>query len=292
MPLERGLRSGKSCVNSARGGCLVFAATRVPADDDFKRVVAMPSDTDEETRTLSRQAARALAPGAGHYTAYVGPPQQYDFMGATQFCLLVTLGLRDHHSVLDFGCGSLRAGRLLIPYLGPGNYYGIEPNKWLIDDAIDRELGRTQVALKRPVFSYQSDFSATHLGVQFDFVLAQSIFSHAGRDVIATSLSGFRACLKPTGLVLATFIQPSQMGLSEDFEGSGWVYPECVAYRIETVLRFIAAAGLVGRPLPWFHPRQTWFAMAHDPAQLPREADDIHLSGVILRDSELGGTPV
>jgi SAM-dependent methyltransferase len=59
------------------------------------------------------------------------------FMGATQFRLLTTLGLREHHSLLDFGCGSLRAGRLLIPYLLPGRYYGLEPNRCLIEDGIN-----------------------------------------------------------------------------------------------------------------------------------------------------------
>ena len=61
-----------------------------------------------------------LKPGDNHYMAYVGPPAQYDFMGGTQFRLLSTLGLRANHSLLDFGCGSLRAGRLFLSYLvGP-----------------------------------------------------------------------------------------------------------------------------------------------------------------------------
>ena len=64
-------------------------------------------------------------------------------MGATQFRLLCTLGLRECHTVLDFGCGSLRAGRLLLPYLSPGNHYGLEPNRWLIEDAIERQLGQS-----------------------------------------------------------------------------------------------------------------------------------------------------
>jgi len=51
-----------------------------------------------------------LKPGDDHHMAYVGPPTQHDFMGATQFRLLCTLGLRAHHRLLDFGCGSLRAG--------------------------------------------------------------------------------------------------------------------------------------------------------------------------------------
>src|SRR5215471_7701013 len=152
------------------------------------------SQTEDDSRALSNAAAKALPAGARHYTAYVGPPSEYDVMGATQFRLLTTLGLREHHSLLDFGCGSLRAGRLLIPYLLPGRYHGVEPNGWLLDDAIAHELGRDLIEIKKPKFRHEHDFSAAHFGVQFDFILAQSIFSHAGRDVVATALASFRAC--------------------------------------------------------------------------------------------------
>src|SRR5258705_9481939 len=93
-----------------------------------------------------------LRPGDNHYMAFVGPPTQYDFMGATQFRLLCTLGLRSHHSVLDFGCGSLRAGRLLISYLDKGKYFGIEPNMWLIEKAIENQIGRDLIRIKNPQF--------------------------------------------------------------------------------------------------------------------------------------------
>ena len=246
---------------------------------------------DDDVRALTREGAKALPPGALHYTAYVGPPEQYDFMGATQFRLLTTLGLREHHSVLDFGCGSLRAGRLLIPYLLEGRYHGLEPNQWLIDDAIDRELGRSIIDLKRPTFLHRSDFRATAFGVSFDYILAQSIFSHAGRDVVSTCLAEFRSCLGKSGLILATFVQPHQLGTPEEFSGSGWVYLTCVTYNLETVADMIAHAGLAGRALPWFHPRQTWFAIAHSPADLPPPLDDVHLSGEVLRAPDLHAPP-
>src|SRR5437879_7690102 len=73
-----------------------------------------------------------LKPGDPHYRAYVGPPEDYDLIAAMTFNLLTTLGLRQHHSLLDVGCGSLRIGRLLIPYLNRGKYFGIEPNEWLV----------------------------------------------------------------------------------------------------------------------------------------------------------------
>lgn len=239
--------------------------------------------TDEgvSTRNLSDTEARALGAGAAHYTAFVGPPDEYDLMGATQFRLLTALGLRDHHRLLDFGCGSLRAGRLLIPYLRRGHYHGLEPNSWLIEDAIARQLGRDLVGLKWPHFHAFTDFRADRCGGDFDFILAQSIFSHAGADIAGCALGGFRRALAESGLALATFIHPGQGGISAT-AGAGWVYPGCVAYSPAAIASLIEQSGLSGRALPWFHPRQTWYALARDPARLPPPEFDIHLRGAIL----------
>src|SRR5438132_4114131 len=83
-----------------------------------------------------------LAPGDNHYRAYVGPPQDYDLIAAMTFNLLTSVGLRAHHTLIDVGCGSLRVGRLFIPYLDSGNYIGVEPNRWLVEEALKHELGQ------------------------------------------------------------------------------------------------------------------------------------------------------
>ena len=67
--------------------------------------------------------------GDDHYRAFVGPAWRYDLLAALQFQAMTSLGLREYHSLLDVGCGSLRAGRLFIPYLLPGRHFGIEPNR-------------------------------------------------------------------------------------------------------------------------------------------------------------------
>ena len=95
-----------------------------------------------------------LKPGDPQYRAYVGPPEDYDLIAAMAFNLLTTLGLRQHHSLLDIGCGSLRIGRLLIPYLNRGKYFGLEPNEWLVEEGIRRELGDTLVQIKQPTFFF------------------------------------------------------------------------------------------------------------------------------------------
>jgi hypothetical protein len=184
----------------------------------------------------SRVAAKSLPPGSdAHYSAYVGPPELFDVMGASQFRLLTALGLREHHKLLDFGCGALRAGRLLLPYLLPGHYHGVEPNTWLLESVIREEIGAEFIALKRPRFRHNADFAIDGFGETFDFILAQSIFSHCGRDLIRRALGNFRAGLAESGLILATFIHTETSRLPE-FEGAGWVYPECVAYAPDTIL--------------------------------------------------------
>ena len=47
-------------------------------------------------------------------------------IGQMQFDYLVKHGLQPGDRMLEIGCGNLRAGRLFIDYLDPGNYYGID----------------------------------------------------------------------------------------------------------------------------------------------------------------------
>jgi SAM-dependent methyltransferase len=199
-----------------------------------------------------------LKPGDPQYRAYVGPPEDYDLIAAMTFNLLTTLGLRQHHSLLDIGCGSLRVGRLLIPYMNRGRYFGVEPNKWLVDEGIKRELGETLVQIKRPAFLFSdSPDTITQAKTAFDFAVAQSIFSHCGLDLIKGWLSAISRSLAQDGALVATFL----IG-EEDSVRTGWIYPECVNYRPATLERAAADVNLRFEILNWKHPRQTWSLFA------------------------------
>ncbi len=228
-----------------------------------------------------------LKPGDHHYKAYVGPPAQYDFMGATQFRLLTTLGLREEHKVLDVGCGSLRAGRLLIPYLQKGNYYGIEPNQWLVEEGIAENLGRDALNIKAPNFYHFDDFSLSTAGSAFDFIVAQSIFSHCGQDLIVKCLQEVKKVLNQEGLFLATFLLPDQNPQQEegDFSGGGWIYPGCVSFTERKIHDLVNAEGFHAIKLPWFHPRQTWFVISLQGQNTISEKEAQKLTGEVLRDS-------
>lgn len=198
---------------------------------------------------------KGMKPGDHHYRAYVGPPHNYDFIAAMTFCLLTTIGLRQHHRMLDIGCGSLRLGRLFIPYLNVGNYTGIEPNAWLVDEGVRNEVGASQIRLKRPNFVTGENAEMLHGKGPFDYAVAQSVFSHCSLQLIRGWLCGLAPLLTPGGTLLATYL-PS----NSDADVAGWVYPDCVCYQESTMRNLAQEAGLRFIPLDWKHPRQSWAA--------------------------------
>ena len=222
-----------------------------------------------------------LRPGDEQYMAFVGPPGQYDFMGATQFRLLCTLGLRDKHKVLDFGCGSLRAGRFLMTYLNPECYFGIEPNPWLIQDSLKNQIGNDIIGIKKPSFDNNSDMQTDVFDTRFDFIVAQSIFSHTSQELVRTALEGFHESLNNHGIAAVTFIEGQK-----DFEGEGWIYPGCVEYKLETIVKFAADANLFIKKIPWYHPRQSWFLLSKSMDRLPSDEALKYLNGAVLFDPE------
>ncbi len=174
-----------------------------------------------------------LQAGAAHYRAYVGPPEDYDLVAAMTFGLLTTLGLRQHHTLLDIGCGSLRVARLLIPYLNAGGYVGIEPNRWLVEEGITKELGSSLLEIKRPAFHFSDSAKDLNAPARFDFAVAQSIFSHTGPDLLRDWLGRVANLMKPAGALAATFL----IGEADPTQ-SGWIYPDCVYYRSGTMERW------------------------------------------------------
>ena len=194
------------------------------------------------------------------HRAYVGPPEYYDIIGGLQLVVLMNVGLREHHKVLDVGCGSLRGGRFIMQYLLPGNYYGIEPNKWLVEAAIDNEIGQDMIDLKRPHFSANKHMELDEWGVQFDYIMAQSIITHAPLAMVRQLMQAVYQVLSPEGTFIATVFEGD-----EDNQLTEWSYPAGVKWTSETIIELAIAAGLSVATLPFEHPAgQLWLAMEKD----------------------------
>lgn len=194
-----------------------------------------------------------MKPGDPHYRAYIGDPRNYDLIAATTFNLLTTLGLREHHAVLDVGCGSLRNGRLLLPYLLPDRYTGIEPNEWLVREGVKHETGEDIIRLKGAQFSFRADARELSPEDRYDFILLQSIFSHCGEDLITGWLDELAPHLSESGSLIVTWFQAQQ-----NSGESGWLYPGLVRYTEDRFKELVANAGLIYQPLHWPHPIQRW----------------------------------
>jgi cyclopropane fatty-acyl-phospholipid synthase-like methyltransferase len=230
---------------------------------------------------MSNELGFDLPTGSHHYRAFVGPPEKYDLVAANQFNLLTVLGLREHHRLLDIGCGSLRGGRLFIPYLLPERYFGIEPEEWLVKEGIKNNVGRDLAKIKKPRFSADKDFTLTAFGVNFDFILAQSIFSHSSQNQIRRCLSEVKKVLLPDGIFAATFVKGDS-----DYVGDGWVYPGCVNYTEEKMHSLCKEADLSCNVLKWCHPNnQTWVAILHLETKMSPHDEDSNACKVMrLRD--------
>ena len=193
------------------------------------------------------------------YRAAVGPPDKYDIIGALQFRIMVAEGLRDYHSLLDIGCGSLRGGRLFLVYLRPGHYFGIEPQSRLVYDGIREEIGESIWATKTPDFHYSADFDLSYFGVQFDYMLAQSIFSHAAPHMIDKCLAEAKKVLKPNGTFIATYFKGTT-----DYKGTTWAQAPDARYTEQWLKNMCLSHGLTYEKLKYSHPSaQTWFRMKH-----------------------------
>lgn len=188
---------------------------------------------------------------SGH-RGYVGPKRSFDLIAAMTFNLLTKEGLREFHSVLDIGCGCLRVGRLLIQYLNKGNYVGIEPNQWLVDAAFKYEMGADIILIKEPEIIISDRFEEDY-NKKFDYIFAQSIFSHAGLDLVEEWLEQIASRLKENGRFLFTFFKGKEINIK------GWIYPDRVNHNFGDLIKIAEKFNLKFKEINHYHPHdQHW----------------------------------
>ncbi|MEP7190009.1 MAG: class I SAM-dependent methyltransferase [Roseiflexaceae bacterium] len=206
------------------------------------------------------QLGKHLDAGARHHRAWVGSPDNYDLSSALQFCLLTSLGLRENHTLLDIGCGSLRGGRLALMYLLPERYFGIEPEGWLIEAGIQKEIGQDLVDLKKPSFNTDGNFTLSVFQRSFDYLIAQSVFSHATQAQIHRCLEEATKVMTPSSLFITNFMEGP-----DNYSGDEWVYPGCSEFTMDFMTKLVESHGLLCKPIAWPHPIGLSWIVIHRP---------------------------
>src|SRR4030095_5999432 len=104
-----------------------------------------------------------------------------------------------------------------IHFLNAGCYFGIEPHTGRL--ALGHHLLEPGVLeAKRPRFDSHAEFDLTVFGQTFDFIMADSIWTHAANGQIETMLDSVMKVMHERSILLAGFL-PSGPGLGPDSEG-------------------------------------------------------------------------
>ena len=150
-----------------------------------------------------------------------GPARRFDIPGRKILMTLLDSGLYPNSTVLDIGCGCLRAGYWLIHFLEKDCYFGIEPDTEMLLAGINTLMEPDEMEKKNPRFNTNHVFDFTVFNQSFDFFVARSIWTHACKKQISTMLDGFTQTAAEGGVFLASYIKASF--LRPDFKGTRWV---------------------------------------------------------------------
>ena len=143
---------------------------------------------------------------------------KWDELGKLQFDFLVSKGLSPESTLLDIGCGSLRGGVLFAGYLNKGNYYGIEKEEALIVAAKEKEIPFYNLESKNLNLYNIDNFNLNSIDLRifFDYMLAQSVFTHILPEEIEVCLASVMPRLKENGVFFATIKTGNKADFGEE----------------------------------------------------------------------------
>ena len=208
-----------------------------------------------------------LAILAGRHRHAIGG--EWDANGARQEEFLKSVGLRPEHRFLDIGCGALRLGARLAAYLEPGNYYGTDLQKPLLDVGDRKEIVKAGLADRLPrenlIHDQSFSFEGAPRGVEFAF--AQSVFSHLPLNDLMVCLSSLKAKAVCREFYFTVFLVPTRSDwMAPHPQRDGVVtVPDADPYHYvaEDILYACQSAGAQGEIIgEWGHSRGQQMAVA------------------------------
>lgn len=204
----------------------------------------------------------------GNHRGVVGG--MWDEIGQLQFDYLIHDGLVPTDRLLDFGCGCLRGGVHFVDFLNSGNYFGIDISEDLLNAGYEVELAELnlQHKLPRQNLHVNGDFDSTSFGVQFDAVLALSVFTHLHINHIKLCLARLESSVRLGAKFYATIFNiPVGSNWTQPVihaPGGITTYPDRDPYHYTQSDLEFCCRGLgweLKRLEEWNHPRDQWLAV-------------------------------
>jgi SAM-dependent methyltransferase len=185
--------------------------------------------------------------------------------GRVQLDFLKRVGLKPQHTVLDIGCGCLRAGVQLIRYLEPNHYYGIDSEKVLLNVGYRKELAKAglQNRLRRDNLYCSSLFHHARLPEDsVDFGILISVITHLPFNFMRICLENTEKYFKVGGKLYVSFFEIEEgTRFAEPIERGDavttWGYKDPYHYYKRDMLMVAEGSGWRARYIgPWNHPRR------------------------------------
>ena len=203
-----------------------------PISDTFND---SPTDGNPSVSNLQQRAEQMMAEHG-----FLGvPTPTFEHAGREQMLTLLQAGLLPESRVLEIGCGCLRIAYWLVRFLDADGYCGIEPARTRVDLGLNYLFTAEEIACKRPRFSDNANFDTSVFNTRFDYFVARSIWTHASKAHIETTLDGFVRDTGDNGVFLASYL-PAQTA-EEDYQGDAWVGTSHES----------SVPGVVRHSLPW-----------------------------------------
>jgi hypothetical protein len=152
-------------------------------------------DSAEVRRAVNERRQRELIGG------------MWDEIGRLQFEYMLENGLERGSRLIDVGCGCFRGGVHFVSYLDEGRYFGLDSNLALLEAGYDVELEALDLRGKLPKRNLVCDgeFNFDLFDSEFDFAIAQSLFTHLPLNHIRLCLSRLAGKMRMGGRFFATF---------------------------------------------------------------------------------------
>jgi len=141
----------------------------------------------------------------GEYMKHIGGEEnEWEERGEFQFKLLKALGLQKNDSVLDYGCGPIRAGRYFIRFLNDRGYAGVDYNESFIEASKYIVSKDASLFNKNPFLDWFPNFDLEKLKTKFDFILLFSVLNHCSLEQRKTFFREIISAMKKNSKLIIT----------------------------------------------------------------------------------------
>lgn len=148
--------------------------------------------------------------------------ERHDAAGRQILAHLVREGLRPEHTVVDYGCGSLRIGRQLIEYLAPDRYLGADVTERFYREGLANLDGALRDG-KRPRFQpIDASWPRAGAAAPPDFLISIGVLIHVPRAELDDYFDRVAALVGPTTRACVSFFDAERHARLSEMT---WTWP-------------------------------------------------------------------